>query len=279
MSGPAGYLLLAVTIVTVTVCGLLQLAERRRRMAMAAALHEVRQALTSARLMVDVLPSLGETGADALAAAGEELARAYAALSAYERRLHAPVAGVRRKAAATGARPRQRPPVDALSEFERLALIWGQAARALGRELVFEWEGPAVAVSGPRRHLVEAAANLLSNAVRHGEGDIRVTARHRDGVLRVEVVDQGPGLPLPVAALVARRRLSMRRLRPHGHGLAVAVRAAERLGGRVAGGPSSAGALLVLELPVVRGWVAEAVPDDEASRVVEMPVGHNGDET
>ncbi|MEP6866134.1 MAG: ATP-binding protein, partial [Deltaproteobacteria bacterium] len=54
---------------------------------------------------------------------------------------------------------------------------------------------PAVAVDHDRLQLV--FANLISNAIRYGRRDSTVTirARTRDGVVRFEVADQGPGVP------------------------------------------------------------------------------------
>ena len=57
------------------------------------------------------------------------------------------------------------------------------------------------------------------------------------------MLDDGPGLPAPVAELVRRSR-GLR-----GHGLAVAEDVAARFGGRLASAPSEHGARLVLELP------------------------------
>jgi signal transduction histidine kinase len=60
--------------------------------------------------------------------------------------------------------------------------------------------------------------------------------------VRLEVVDDGPGLPAPVHELARRRPRG-----EHGHGLAIAAGIAERHGGRLAGVPSG----VALELPVV----------------------------
>lgn len=253
---------------------------RRRRTALAGELHELRQALTAARLMIDVINSLGETGPEARLAAADEMACAYHAMIAFERRLYAPLLRLSPRDRRDAPPARRRGLIDTRSEFERLALIWGQAAGALGRSLEFDWQAGAAPVLGARKNLVEAAANLLSNAIRHGEGRVRVIAREVDGVLRVEVLDQGPGLPRPVAALAANRRGGMRRLGPHGHGLAVAVRAAQRLGGEISSAPSAEGAALVLELPVLRGGMrGHAEPRGLDGVGLPCPAGMRGDDT
>lgn len=253
---------------------------RGRRIALSADMHELRQALAAARLMVDVLPLLGDARPDACAAASDELARAHDSVIDFEQRLHAPLWRRPHAGRQVVRPPRWRGVIDAQSEFERLALIWGQAAHALGRSLEFDWQAGAVAIAGARRNLTEAAANLLSNAIRHGEGRIRVSARECDGMLRVEIADQGPGLARSVAALAARRRSALRRLGPHGHGLAVAVRAVQRLGGEIASAPSAEGAVLVLKLPVASsrrrdGGVPSARSGSPGGR---QPVGIRGDD-
>lgn len=253
---------------------------RRRRTALAGELHELRQALTAARLMIDVIDSLGETGPEAYAAAADEMACAYHAMIAFEQRLYAPLLRSSRPNRRDSLPVRRRGMIDARSEFERLALIWGQAARALGRSLEFDWQGGAAPVLGARKNLVEAAANLLSNAIRHGEGRVRVIAREIDGILRIEVLDQGPGLPRPVAALAVHRRGGMRRLGPHGHGLAVAVRAARRLGGEISSAPSAEGAALVLELPILDGAMDTRTEPNGPGEIGRLPcpAGVRGDD-
>jgi hypothetical protein len=76
---------------------------------------------------------------------------------------------------------------------------------------------------------------------------VRVGAER--GRVRIEVADDGPGLPAPVADLVAARR---GRHGPRGHGLAIAQRIAERHGGRLLTAPAVRGARLVLDLPLAR---------------------------
>lgn len=272
---------------TAVVYGLLV---RHRRAALATELHELRQSVTAARLMIDVIDSLGETGPAGCAAAAEEMAHAYQAMVSFEDRLYAPLLRVPLSPRSLRGRsevsaPLRRGVIDSRSEFERLALIWGQAARAIGRSLEFDWHGGAAPVVGSRKLLAEAAANLLSNAIRHGRGRVRIAARECGAVLRVEISDEGPGLSRPVAELVRDGRRGVRRLGPHGHGLAVAVRAAERLGGRVSGAPSAAGATLVMELPLagkahaVGGDVrAEGPPAEPRPIDFPRPTGVGGED-
>lgn len=239
----AGLALAAIVAGTATVV-------RRRRVALAADLHELRQSLTAARLMIDLTVAFAEAPGEGLIAAAGELARSYAVLAEFERRFYEPSWSGLGRLRASARRLRGRGLFDAYEEVQRLARIWGETTRALGRDFEFRWEGGGVRLCGARRHLTEALANLLANAIRHGEGAVTMTARPRGESLRVEVADEGAGLERPIASIIAARGRIGRRLGPHGHGLAIAVRAAGRLGGDITSAPSANGALFVLELPV-----------------------------
>lgn len=215
---------------------------RRRRGALARELHELRGALTAARLAIDLMPVLNLDRPGVCQAAADELERSYGTLSDFERLLHS------RLVVPPSIRRVRRTRIDARAELERLALIWGEAARKSGREFDFEWEGPEAGVyaNGPQRPFVEVVANLMANAIRHGEGRIELRVRVRSNSLRVEVSDEGPGLPGPLAG-VARRSSDG----PHGHGLSIARESAKRLGGTLASAPSVGGAKIVFTVPAL----------------------------
>lgn len=225
---------------------------RRRRGALARELHELRGALTAARLAVDLMPVLNLDRPGVCRAASDELERSYGTLGDFERLLHsrllAPTMSRSQLTSAAAARRARRARIDAHAELGRLALIWGEAARRSGREFSFEWEGPedGVFANGPQRPFVAVVANLLANAIRHGEGRIELRARVRTDSLRVEVSDQGPGLPGPLAGIVRRNPVG-----PHGHGLSIARESAQRLGGTIASAPSVGGAKLVFTVPAL----------------------------
>jgi signal transduction histidine kinase len=236
---------------SIVMLGFIALA-RRRRGALARELHELRGALTAARLAVDLMPVLNLDRPEVCRAASDELERSYGTLGDFERLLHsrlvAPTFSRAQLASASSTRRARRSRIDAHAELQRLALIWGAAARRSGREFSFTWEGPSEGVfaNGPQRPFVEVVANLLANAIRHGEGPIELSARVRSDSLRVTVADQGPGLPGPLAGIARRATIG-----PHGHGLSVARESARRLGGALTSAPAVNGAKLVFTVPAV----------------------------
>ncbi len=102
---------------------------------------------------------------------------------------------------------------------------------------------PTTFVTGDPLRIAQAVANLVSNAAEHGGGVVRVRVRGAGERVKIEVADDGPGLPAPVSSLV----------RPHtgrrGHGLAIAAGIAELHGGRLSALPARAGGRVVLDLP------------------------------
>jgi signal transduction histidine kinase len=106
--------------------------------------------------------------------------------------------------------------------------------------------GDGGAVWGDRLRLAQALGNLIANAIEHGGAAVRVTVATRGRTVRIEVCDDGPGLPAPVAALARRAR---RGRGTRGRGLAIALAIARRHGGTIAAAPARAGARVVLQLP------------------------------
>jgi signal transduction histidine kinase len=107
---------------------------------------------------------------------------------------------------------------------------------ALARELDAEVDAPGpVWVLGERDALARALGNLVGNAHRHGRGRVTVTVGAEDGMARVTVADEGPGLSAEQAAHAFERFWRGPGARGEGSGLGLAiVRAiAERHGGYV----------------------------------------------
>lgn len=156
-------------------------------------------------------------------------------------------------AAPSGARAETHAELVELTELvESYAPAWQTLAAGYGAELHVEPPprcSAATTVFGDPLRLAQACANLVGNAAEHGGGVVRVRVRAGGEIVRIEVADDGPGLPRSVSALTAGARA---RRGPRGHGLAIAAAIAEHHGGRLSSAPSDGGARLMLEMPAVR---------------------------
>ena len=114
----------------------------------------------------------------------------------------------------------------------------------------------AAPVAGRDDELRRLVRNLLENAVRHADQRVTVTAGCVDGRARVEVLDDGPGVPDGQRDRVFDRfhRGDVSRSRDTGGtglGLAIARAVAERHGGTLDLADSPRGACFVLDLPAM----------------------------
>ena len=132
-------------------------------------------------------------------------------------------------AAPRRARPRRRDACERRSRRRAPARVAPRVptARPRHRAMVF---------ADPLR-IAQACANLVGNAAEHGGGVVRVRVRATGDRVRIEVADDGPGLPASVSALTATARARRGR---RGHGLAIAAAIAEHHGGRLHAAPSDA---------------------------------------
>jgi signal transduction histidine kinase len=208
----------------------------RRMELVARACHELRGPLTAARLAVQLAANASSQAVPRgpLAAIDLELGRAGLALADLS-------------AAQRGARAGDRIETFALAPLlaDAVAAYRG-TAWVKGVRLHLDPPPAGVLLRGDRLRLAQACGNLLANAIEHGGGEVRLRARASAHTVRVEVLDEGPGLPAPVVELVRGPR-SGRGMR--GRGLAIAADAAARYGGRLAAAPCERGARVVLELP------------------------------
>jgi signal transduction histidine kinase len=160
-------------------------------------------------------------------------------------------------AAPSGTRGTSRPEIVDLVELaEVYTPSWRRLAAAHGAALHVEPRTPVAgaklaptAVLADPLRIAQACANLVGNAAEHGGGVVRVRVRATGEVVRIEVADDGAGLPASVAALTAAARARHGR---RGHGLAIAAAIAEHHGGRLAAAPSDRGARLMFEVPAAR---------------------------
>jgi signal transduction histidine kinase len=93
-----------------------------------------------------------------------------------------------------GRLPVRPVPVDAAELMHNLRERFDPRARQAGRALVAE-APEGVRLSADRLRLEQALGNMLDNALRYGDGEIRLSAIARDGVVDLHVRDQGAGFP------------------------------------------------------------------------------------
>jgi DNA-binding response OmpR family regulator len=228
--------LLAAVAIAVAVAGRLEL--RRRRELVARACHELRGPLTAAHLALHAGARHGDAPPQRLAAIDLELKRAGVALDDLS-------------AARRGRRaPDRDEPVDVGDLLAYQAATWRIVAGVFGCRLELVEPTRGAIVRGDRLRLAQAVGNLVANALEHGTGRVELLARSLGDRVRIEVADEGPGLPAPVGDLTRRPRAGRGR---RGRGLAIAADIADRHGGRLVAAPSSRGARVALELPAWRG--------------------------
>jgi signal transduction histidine kinase len=195
----------------------------RRRLALVADVeHELRGPLTAIELGMGRLPG-GAGLRDVLAS---ELARARAALD--------DLTAVRSGRRAGAAVPSLPVPLQAL--VASCARSWSPPDRTCA--VLVDWRaGPATIQADPGR-VSQALGNLVSNAVEHGTGPVRIRVWRIGEAVRIEVLNR------PRLAAVSGPREGAR-----GRGLRIAARAARDAGGTlsVAGRPGRVAA--VLDLP------------------------------
>jgi PAS domain S-box-containing protein len=150
--------------------------------------------------------------------------------------------------------------------------LFSESAAAKGLTLSLETKDLPPAVSLDPDRLRQLLLNLVGNAVKFSEtGEILVKAawKRRGGILKVEVIDQGPGLSPEQQSLLFLRfsQIDGSLTRRHGGtglGLAICRGLVEAMGGRI--GVKSAlgeGARFHFEIPAPRAEAAEVAEADE----------------
>jgi signal transduction histidine kinase len=129
---------------------------------------------------------------------------------------------------------------------------FGDRARSQGRAVTVDAPAGLAASLDPLRAR-QALGNLVDNALRHGAGEIRLSARRRDGAVEIDVADEGQGFSdeLEPRAFERFARGDAARSRGGtGLGLAIVSAIAEAHGGSAAIAASSDGRTVVrLRLP------------------------------
>jgi two-component system, OmpR family, sensor histidine kinase MtrB len=137
----------------------------------------------------------------------------------------------------------------------RLHALVDAAVRARGWEQAVETAGDDVTVESDRRRLERIVANLVGNALEHGDGRAFVRVSSNGDEARIEVVDNGPGIAAGDLPHVFERfyKADPARGGPgSGLGLAIAREHARLLGGEIeVASEVAAGSRFALRLPIV----------------------------
>jgi len=235
---PSSILPWALAAVGLALAALGALELRRRRELVARACHELRGPLTAVRLSLATMERRREMPPERLATLDHELRRAGLALDDFA-------------AARSGRRILDREePVEVAELLEEQFHSWEAVTCAFESVVLLGCLLPGTFVVGDRLRLAQAISNLIANALEHGPGRIELTARFVGAQhVRIEVIDEGPGLPVALAQLTRRARGGRGR---RGRGLAIAAQIAERHRGRLVAAPTPQGTRIGLELPHVR---------------------------
>lgn len=212
---------------------------RRRRELVARACHELRGPLTAVRLSLATMERRQEAPPERLAVLDHELRRAGLALDDFA-------------AARSGQRIVDREePLEVAELMEEQFHSWAPVAGAFDSAVRLGCTLPGTVVVGDRLRLAQAISNLIANALEHAPGQIELTARScaDERRVRIEVVDEGAGLPVSLVELTRRPRAGRGR---RGRGLAIAAQIAERHRGRLVAVPAPRGSRIGVELPLVR---------------------------
>ena len=136
--------------------------------------------------------------------------------------------------------------------LEGVARRFGARAAAAGRTLELSTPAPTT-LRGDRLRLEQALGNLVDNALRHGNGPIRLAAAARNGSLALRVSDAGAGFPpqfIPRAFERFSRVDEARARGGAGLGLAIVDAVARAHGGSVeAANEPRGGAVVTVVLP------------------------------
>jgi signal transduction histidine kinase len=100
--------------------------------------------------------------------------------------------------AGDGLLPVSRAPADIGELLERTRHRFADRAREQGREIRMDVPGDLRASLDPVR-VRQALGNLVDNALRHGTGSIRLSARQVGEAVEIDVGDEGPGFPPELA--------------------------------------------------------------------------------
>jgi signal transduction histidine kinase len=157
----------------------------------------------------------------------------------------------------SGTVPLERETVPADELLSHVADEWGARAEAKGVRIAVSAAPAGLELDVDVRRMHQVIANLVANAIRHSppNADVQVRATTANGHTRIEVADQGTGIPAEDAERVFERFYRSDRARTvdeggAGLGLAIARWIVELHGGTIQADQSAAkGCRMVVELP------------------------------
>jgi hypothetical protein len=145
---------------------------------------------------------------------------------------------------------------DAAEVAKSVAELYEPLAEESGMTLGVEAEG-RLPVRGHRELVSQALANLVDNAIKHGAGEVKISARREGDQVWLTVADRGPGIPEEDRARVLERfvRLEASRSRPgSGLGLSLAAAVAHLHGTEIKLEDNAPGLRVSLALPLRPGY-------------------------
>jgi signal transduction histidine kinase len=157
----------------------------RERMFVAEASHELRTPLSILRMEIELALRHGRTAEELQAALASALDETDRLGSLAENLLDLARSDRGELALASG-------PVPAGELLDAVAGRFRVAARELGRAITVDAEPTARVLADPER-VEQALSNLVDNALRYGDGAVRLSASARDGTVELHVRDSGDG--------------------------------------------------------------------------------------
>jgi signal transduction histidine kinase len=130
-------------------------------------------------------------------------------------------------------------PVDLLATIRAVVEDHADLAEQRGLTVKAELPSSLPPINGVERLVREALANYLTNAIKYTQsgGSVVVSASHAQGIVRLTVTDNGPGIPAEEQARLFQEfaRVGKGGVKSHGIGLGLSIvrRIAEAHGGRV----------------------------------------------
>ena len=147
-----------------------------------------------------------------------------------------------------GTLPLQAEPTDLADVLETVRTRFAARAELESRPLRIDADGSPVA-RVDRLRLEQALGNLVDNALRHGEGAVKISAAAHGSTVELHVLDEGPGFP---DGFVAKAFEPFSRAVPVGDGsglgLAIVATIVRAHGGEVAVNPGLRGADVSISL-------------------------------